>query len=91
VVMVAAGDCRMFVGCGCLQQTVAGCSAGLGYSVQYIVGRWCKRLLWFTDMAARFCARVKQGGEVDLVTVAWLIDGVLGKGGNIAHHPDGDF
>ena len=28
-----------------LQQTAAGCSAWLGFSVQYIVKRWRKRLL----------------------------------------------
>ena len=34
-----------------LQWTVAGCSAWLGYSVRYIVGRRCKKLLRLAGMA----------------------------------------
>ena len=34
------------------QRIAAGCSAWLGYSVWYIIGRWRWRLLRLTDLAA---------------------------------------
>ena len=72
-----------------LQRTAAGCSAWLGFSVQYIVGRWRKRLLRLLARRRRSCAWVKQVGEVGLRR--WLdIDGDLGTWGNIAHHLDGN-
>ena len=35
-----------------LQRIVVGRSVGLGYSMRQIVGRWHKRLLWLTNIAA---------------------------------------
>jgi hypothetical protein len=102
VVMVAAGGCRIVVGCGCLQRTAAAgvafgngqCGVGLRRRMTLAAstlwddlacsGSWrVAQLGWaircgtsskdgasdfFRSLAWqwRFCARVKQEGEVDL-------------------------
>jgi len=69
-------------------------SAGLGYLVQYIVGRWRKRLLWLTNMAAGRGFVCRWSKEVRSTcgsgSAIWWSSGEAGQH-YIVHHPDGNF